>query len=230
MYIVYSLTCTSSGPYHNGMTASSSQSIPTDWLSSRTYLCELKEISAEEGGLNLDGAPQLHPLQDLLHDVLVPVQQRLRRGEHARLAFVEKARRGGPLGFGRGFGLADARQLLLLLAAVAQPHNVRPVVQGLGGTEKLVMNKNWSYSIVLWIRIRSDPELFGQIGHGSGITVSDPNLDLTFLSFEKKICIDFCDFSSKFSYSSLNTYIFTWKSLKCLISLASVSLCTYKYT
>jgi hypothetical protein len=59
-----------------------------------------------------------------------------------------------------------------------------------GGREKCVIefNKNWSYSIVLWIQIRSDPELSGQIGYGFGITVSDPNPDLNFLSFRKKIC------------------------------------------
>jgi len=172
----------------------------TGWVPE--YLCELEEISAEEGGLNLDGPAQLHPLQDLLHDVLVPVQQRLRRGEHARLAFVEKARRGGPLGFGRGFGLADARQLLLLLAAVAQPHNVRPVVQGLGGRKKWSkhLTKNWSYLIVSWIRIRSDPELFVPIEYGSGII-------WPFCLSERK-SFEFLQFTSKFSYLSLITYIF----------------------
>jgi hypothetical protein len=70
-----------------------------------------------------------------------------------------------------------------------------------------------SFLSSLWFLLSSvvDSKLFGQVGSGSDL-------------FDKKICILFASFSSKWSNSSLLYTYFLRKSLKCLKSLAAVPL------
>jgi hypothetical protein len=54
-------------------------------------------------------------------------------------------------------------------------------------------------------RIRPDAELIGQVGSGSEIIILDPDPDLTL--FDKKICITFANFSSKWTNAFFITHI-----------------------